>query len=186
MIPDPSSPLPSPPSFRLPSPPSSPPSLSSSPCSPVQAMRLLAVRGDELARMSRRLVRRYARGRTFARQVAMGLDALLARGERVLVSAALDDALAVTDEDPAGPGPPPAVLWRWACDHVRELSCAPLRRMLRIAARHPRCDERLAYRRLDLTATPEGLVALAHDAHLVSWGPAVAQPAIAEFLERWK
>lgn len=147
-------------------------------CPEVRRLRTFECTGEAGMATVGKLTKKYKQGRRSAREVVQGLDALVARNETELVRLlATTGLLAVT--------PVPTVLWVWVCDHARLMGANTLRHVIEVAAVDARCARHLLPRAAALTATPEGLVALAHAAHKLPWGPELARPAIAAYLELW-
>jgi len=152
----------------------------SAPCAEVQVLRRLPAPNTHAQRVraTRRLYRKYASGRRSVVQIVHALDALRAQNGGQEVCEMAEAALAAVT-------PVPTVLWLWLCRHARSLRVTTLCHMLRVAGQDARCSRLLERHKHKLTATPDGLVALAHECHNVEWGPAVARPAIAGLLARF-
>ena len=77
-----------------------------------------------------------------------------------------------------------SLVWEWACRNAAVLQVHTIRHMLKVAGASPRCEKHLLAHKHHLVATPDGLVALAHECHRLAWAPALARPAIADLLTR--
>lgn len=147
------------------------------PCREVRVLRDTRPPWHAKAKASMRLLDKYKKGRLEAGQFVMGLKALLAQNYGTAASDLVGHGLLAVE-------PVPLVLWIWACEHVALLNSPVLRLMLRVAGRREVHDKYLRRRASEVASTPEGLVALAHDAHRVPWGSKLAEDAIRKFVER--
>ena len=145
-------------------------------CAEVQVLRAF---GPRVAREHAvlKLCRKYGKGRRSAEQVVMGLDALEAQNDAEGVCDLAAGALfAVT--------PVPTLVWEWLCRHADVLQVHTVRHMLKVAGSDARCEKHMVVHKHKLVASPDGLVALAHECHRLSWATALARPAIADLLGR--
>ncbi len=145
-------------------------------CAEVQVLRAFGPRAAR-EHAALKLCRKYAKGRRSAEQVVMGLEALKARNDDEGVCDLLAAALFVVT-------PVPTLVWEWACRHADLLQVHTLRHMLKVAGASARCEKHLLAHKDRLVASPDGLVALAHECHRLAWGPDLARPAIANLLSR--
>lgn len=133
-------------------------------CPEVEVLRTFCS-ATSRAKALARLTRKYRTGRRTASDVCLALDALLAQN--------LDAAAGLLAlECMKQVAPVPTTLWDWACRHADRLGVRELRFMVSLA-HAPRYRKHLDTAKL--TATPEGLAALLHEAPRTPWAHAVVR-----------